>query len=216
VTLPRDASFLWKFLHTLARLIRPLLCKLCIEGVEHVPTQGGCVLVCNHTLGPDYIVLGYASPRQVYFMAKMEIFGWHPLLTKLFINAGVFPVRRGQSDLGAISSAVELLNSGHVVGMYPEGTRSLTGVLQRGKTGAARIAMQAQAPVVPVVVLHAEQILHGLGRRLHRPEVSVRFGPPLSVMGDPSDALAARDNTDKIMRAIAALLPPELRGEYSD
>ncbi len=216
MTLPSDASWVWKFLVALARLIRPLFCKLSVEGSHHLPTQGGCLLVCNHNPGPDFIVLGLVAPRQVYFMAKMEIFGWNPLLTKLFNAAGVFPVRRGQSDTGAIDAAVDRVREGRVVAMFPEGTRSRTGGLQRGKTGAARIAMQAETSVVPMVVINSDKILRGFGRRLHRPAVIVRFGPPLTVAGDTNDAFAVRENTDKIMRAMAALLPVELRGEYSD
>ncbi|MCX6049816.1 MAG: lysophospholipid acyltransferase family protein [Chloroflexi bacterium] len=200
----------------LAQLIRPLFCKLTVEGSHYLPAQGGCVLVCNHNPGPDYIVLGMISPRQVHFMAKMEIFGWHPLLTKLFNAAGVFPVRRGQSDTGAIGAAVDRVREGRVVAMFPEGTRSRTGMLQRGKTGAARIAMQAAAPVVPMVVINSDKILRGLGRRLRRPEVIVRFGPPLTVTGDTNDASVVREHTGTIMQAMAALLPVELRGEYAD
>lgn len=174
------------------------------------------MLVCNHNPGPDYIVLGLVAPRQVYFMAKMEIFGWNPLLTQLFNAAGVFPVRRGQSDTGAIGAAVERVREDKVVAMFPEGTRSRTGLLQRGKTGAVRIAIQAQAPVVPMVVINSDKILRGFGRRLHRPEVIARFGPPLTVTGDTNDADVVREQTDKIMRAMAALLPVELRGEYAD
>ncbi len=214
--LPSDASLLWKFLVALARFIRPLFCKLSVEGSEYVPAQGGCVLVCNHNPGPDFIVLGMVAPRQVYFMAKMEIFGWNPLLTKLFNAAGVFPVRRGQSDLGAIGAAVGLVRAGRIVAMFPEGTRSRTGALQHGKTGAARIAMQALAPVVPMVVINSGQILYGFGRQLHRPEVIVRFGPPITVAGDTNDMTVVHKHTDQIMRAIATLLPPELRGEYGD
>lgn len=212
---PRDASSVWKFLHRLITLLKPLFCKLKIEDRQHVPEQAGCVLVCNHTYGPDFIVLGYASPRQVYYMAKMEIFGWHPLLTKLLVTAGVFPVRRGQSDKGAITAAVNLVRTGKVVGMFPEGTRSRNGALQRGRSGAARIAMEAQVPVVPVVVLNSPAILHKLGRRLRAPEVVIRFGQPIYLAGDPNDSQAAHDNTTQIMRALAVLLPPELRGVYA-
>ncbi len=212
---PRDASSVWKFLHRLITLLKPLFCKLKIEGGQNVPEQAGCILACNHTYGPDFIVLGYASPRQVYYMAKMEIFGWHPLLTKLLVTAGVFPVRRGQSDKGAIMAAVDLVRTGKVVGMFPEGTRSHSGALQRGRSGAARIAMAAQVPVVPVVVLNSQAILHKLGRRLQVPEVVVRFGPPIYVTGDPNDSQTVHDNTTQIMLTLAALLPTELRGVYT-
>ncbi|MDQ3249806.1 MAG: 1-acyl-sn-glycerol-3-phosphate acyltransferase [Chloroflexota bacterium] len=214
MTLPRDASRFWKFLYRLITLLRPLFCTLQVEGRHHVPTQGGCVLVCNHSMGPDYVVLGYASPRQVYYMAKMEIFAWHPLLTKVLVAVGVFPVHRGQSDLGAIQGAVDLVRNGHVVGMFPEGTRSRTGKLQRGKSGAVRIAMHAGAPVVPAVVLNAHQVVRGVGRWWPRPTVIVRFGKPIYLSGDAGDSQNAHDNTEKVMAAMAALLPPELRGEY--
>ncbi|MFN8493230.1 MAG: lysophospholipid acyltransferase family protein [Caldilineaceae bacterium] len=215
MTLPRDASLLWKILYVIATIFKPLFFRLKVEGREHVPEQGGCILVSNHTMGPDFLVLAYACPRQVFYMAKMEIFGWHPLLTKLFISSGVFPVRRGQTDLAALHAAVDLVRSGRIVGMFPEGTRSHTGILQRGKSGASRIAMQAQAPVVPVVVLNSEKVLKRLGRRLRAPEVIVRFGKPFSINGDNADPAITRHNTEKIMQAIAALLPNELRGEYA-
>lgn len=215
MTLPSDASLLWKILYVIATLFKPLFFRLKVEGREHVPAQGGCILVSNHTLGPDFLVLAYACPRQVFYMAKMEIFKWNPLLTKLFLASGVFPVRRGQTDMAAVNAAVDLVRAGRIVGMFPEGTRSHNGVLQRGKSGAARIAMQAQALVVPVVVLHSEKVLKGLGRRLRAPEVIVRFGHPFSMNGDNTDPALTRHNTEKIMEAIAALLPAELRGEYA-
>lgn len=215
MNLPQDASLLWKSLYLFATLIKPLFCKLTIEGRENVPAQGGCMLACNHTMGPDYVVLGYACPRQVFYMAKMEIFNWHPLLAKFITSAGVFPVRRGQSDKNAVSAAVNLLQAGRVVGMFPEGTRSPNNVLQHGKSGAARIAMQAQAPVVPVVVLNSERMLRGLGRRLRSPQVIIRFGKPIYCQGDQTDVALVRQHTEKIMQAIAALLPAELRGEYA-
>lgn len=213
--LPHDASRLWKTLYVIATILKPLFFHLKVEGRENVPAEGGCILVSNHTRGPDFLVLAYACPRQVFYMAKMEIFRWNPLLTKLFVSAGVFPVRRGQSDLLALNAAVSLVQQGHVVGMFPEGTRSSNGILQKGKSGAARIAMQSEAPLVPVVVLNAEKVFEGFGRRLRRPEVIVRFGKPFCVSGDNSDPAATRHHTEKIMQAIAALLPPERRGEFT-
>jgi 1-acyl-sn-glycerol-3-phosphate acyltransferase len=213
---PRDASLLWKLLHVLITLIRPLLCRLTVEGRERMPPAGGCVIASNHTLGPDYVVLGYASLRQVYYMAKMEIFAWHPLLTRFLAAIGTFPVQRGRGDIEAMNKAVEVVRSGKVLGMFPEGTRSRTGRLMRGKTGTARIALLAQAPVVPAVVLDSHLILKRFGQFWRRPHVVVRFGEPLHLTGDPDDPTETRRQTERIMREIAALLPPERRGVYAD
>jgi 1-acyl-sn-glycerol-3-phosphate acyltransferase len=215
VKIPQDAVPVWKFIYALATLVRPLFCRLVVEGAEHVPTTGGCVVACNHTMGPDYVVLGYASPRQLHYMAKVEIFAWHPLLTRLFNAVGTFPIQRGKGDVSAINTAVEVVRSGKIVGMFPEGTRSRTGQLMRGKSGAARIAMLAQAPVVPAVVIGSSQILKQWYKLGPRPQVIVRFGPPLRLSGNADNPEDARSSTEEIMRAMAALLPPELQGHYA-
>ncbi len=188
-------------------LLKPLLCRLQVEGREHVPEWGGCIVACTHTRGPDYVILGYAAPRQIYYMAKSELFAIHPWLTKFLWNVGTFPVQRGRSDVGAIQAAERLLQDGHALGMFPEGTRSRDGQLRRGKTGAARIAAQAGVPVVPAAVMNAHALFTQLGRR---PQITVRFGPPIQL--DP--AASAKANTDQIMHAIAQLLPPDKRGDY--
>jgi 1-acyl-sn-glycerol-3-phosphate acyltransferase len=216
VKIPQDAVPVWKFIYALATLIRPLFCRLVVEGTEHIPATGGCVVACNHTMGPDYVVLGYASTRQLYYMAKVEIFAWNPLLTRLFNAVGTFPIQRGKGDVTAINTAVEIVRSGKVLGMFPEGTRSRTGQLLRGKSGAARIAMLANAPVVPAVVIGASQILKQWYKLGPRPQVIVRFGPPLHITGNADNPEEARANTEIIMREMAMLLPPELRGYYGE
>jgi 1-acyl-sn-glycerol-3-phosphate acyltransferase len=97
--------------------------------------------------------------------------------------------------------------------MFPEGTRSRTGKLQRGRSGAARVAMLAQAPVVPAVVINAERLFkpENWARLRKRDQISVRFGPPLSPPAAVDDSRALRTYTRAIMAAMADLLPPERR-----
>lgn len=209
--IPRDASRLWQFFYVLLTVLKPLLCRLRVEGAEHVPATGGCIVASNHSMGPDYVILGYASPRQIFYMAKIELFHVHPLLSKLLNMVGTFPIDRGRTDTEALSVAETLLLQDKVLGMFPEGTRSRTGELRRGKTGAVRIAMKTQTPVVPAAVINGDAIFKKLGRR---PEVIVRFGPPLYPTGDSKHKTIPRDQTDAVMRAIAQLLPPEQRGIY--
>lgn len=214
---PAQATPFWRFLHALIELcLKHILCHLEIEGEEHVPLTGGCIIACNHNVGPDYVVLGFASPRQVYYMAKSEIFDVHPLLTRFLYAVGTFPIRRGRRDEGAIEAAVELLASQRVLGMFPEGTRSRNGTLQRGRSGATRIALRTGVPVVPAVVINSGPLFARMRFKLRtRPTVTVRFGPPITLTGSDSDSAAVRAGTDRIMHAIAALLPPDLRGVYA-
>lgn len=172
-----------------------------------MPLQGGCVLSCNHTMGPDFLVVGYASRRQVYFMAKQELFEINRALTWLFNTTGVFPIRRGETDLVAVGHAIDLVKSGHVLGMFPEGTRSRSGKLQRGRSGVARIAIQAQAPVVPAYVANAGPIFQRSNYWSAKPRaaVTVRFGPPLPPPVDTNDSRALRTFTRQIMQAISGL-----------
>ena len=210
---PHQATRTWKVLVVVAIIIKPFFLRLRIEGAENIPASGGCIAACNHTLGPDYVILGYASPRQVYYMAKSELFKIHPWLTALLHGAGAFPVRRGERDSDAVEQAVKMIHAGFVVGMFPEGTRSRTGKLQRGRSGAARVAMLAQAPVVPAVVINAERMFspQNWARLRKRDQISVRFGPPLPPPAEIDDSHALRTYTRAIMAAMADLLPPERR-----
>lgn len=211
--IPRDASRLWQFLYVLFTPILPLLCRLRVEGREWVTASGGCIVACNHSMGPDYFLLGYGSPRQIFYMAKMELFQVHPWFSRFLEAAGAFPVERGKSDTNAITAAETLLRQGKVLGMFPEGTRSHTGVLGRGKSGVVRIAQAAQAPIVPAVVINSGAVFKQLGRR---PEVIVRFGPPLVFSEVENQQMTVQAQLDAVMRAMAQLLPPGQRGSYGE
>jgi len=210
---PHNSTRLWRFLWSSIGSILLLFCRLRIDGTEHIPKTGGCVLASNHTMGPDYLFLALPAGRQIYYMAKAEAFTIHPWITKLLWNAGVFPIRRGKADTNALQGAVDLAQQGHMVGMFPEGTRSRNGELQRGRSGVARIAMQADVPVVPVVVINSEAIYTGW-RRLKRPEITIRFGKPQVFDGDLENPKAVQHHTQELMIALARLLPPTLQGFY--
>jgi 1-acyl-sn-glycerol-3-phosphate acyltransferase len=213
--LPKDATLLWKILWTIAWLLRPFSCKLQVEGMENMPKGGGLVLACNHTMGPDYVVLGFISQRMIHFLAKSEIFDQHDVLCKIMSNIGGIPIERGKRDEAAMKAAVDVVDRGSILGMFPEGTRSRTGQLQAGKTGAVRIALAAKAPVVPVVVLNSEALIPGL-LQWPKPTVTVRIGRPIRFDDAGTDPASLAEQTDVMMTAIAEMLPPEQRGVYAD
>ncbi|MEM7132073.1 MAG: lysophospholipid acyltransferase family protein [Chloroflexota bacterium] len=205
-------------MHGLIRFgVGALLCRLTVDGRENVPPTGGCVVASNHNIGPDYVVLGYGASRQIFYMAKKETFGIHPLLDRFLWAVGAFPVERGKRDQGAIQEAVDLVQSGRVLGMFPEGTRSKDGVLQKGRSGAIRIAVEAGVPILPAAVTNSNELMQRLLFKLwRRPAVTVRFGPPIYPVQGENSPQTIRKLTHQTMVAIATLLPPEKRGPYAE
>ncbi len=212
---PVDGSIQWRLMWWFAWLLRPFLCKLHMDGVENVPLSGGFLLASNHFAGLDTVVKGFACPRQIHYMAKKDLFEINAFAAWFFPTFGVFPIDRARLDLKALEQAVSLVESGRVVGIYPEGTRSRTGKLGRGKTGVARIAMSTGVPVVPVMSLGGQHLFSGI-LRWGRPTITVKFGKPLQLHGDAQKSAEARRETSRIMYAIAELLPPDHRGVYAD
>jgi 1-acyl-sn-glycerol-3-phosphate acyltransferase len=181
-----------------------LVFRLRATGVENVPRQGGFVLAANHWSNFDPWPLAIpVFPRRFFrFMAKSELF-WFPL--SLVIRAGGgFRVRRGEQDEQAIATAVELVREGHAVVMFPEGTRRRKGIRKRRearwRSGAARIALQADAPLVPAGIAGTERLAR-LG------PLRVAYGPPVAI-GDLSElptAEAARIATERLSDAVTEL-----------
>jgi 1-acyl-sn-glycerol-3-phosphate acyltransferase len=185
---------------------RPLLSglfRLRAEGLEHIP-EGGFVLAANHTSNLDPWALGLPlfPKRQLRFMAKNELF--NPILGPILNAGGAFPVRRGEGDLEAIRTAVELVRAGEVVVMFPEGTRRRKGLRKKFKprahTGAARIAIWAKAPLIPAAIIGTDR-LRRLGPWL------VRYGAPIPVddLHDQEPAEGAKVATERLMAAIEEL-----------
>lgn len=211
----RDALPVYAIAYALLRSYYGVATRLRVEGRDYVPLQGGVVVACNHTRGNDYFALGMASPRQIYFMGKAEAFETYRIVGALLRAGGSISVARGAGDLEALAQAVKVVRDGHLLGMFPEGHRSPDGRLQRGKTGATRIALEAGAPVLPAVVIGAEAGFKNFPRFWDRKLLLVRFGAPFYLEGTASDRASVVNGTKRIMRSIAALLPEEMRGEYA-
>lgn len=179
---------------------------LTVQGTEHIPPNGGLLIVSNHLSIADPPLLVTICPRPVTFMGKIELFK-NPLLGRIFTSWGVFPVRRGQVDIGAVRMALGLLKSGAAVVLFPEGTRRRQG-LGEALPGVGYFAARSGCPVLPMGIVGTQSINDLLDIR-HRPTVNVRFGETFMVPKS-SPELGA----DLIMHNIAALLPKERRGRY--
>lgn len=208
-------------------LIGPLLKAIfrpVAEGTENVPEHGPAILACNHLSYADWLFMPATIPRRVTFVAKAEYFtgrgpkGW--LQRWFFAGAGQVPIDRsgGRASQGALLSGLKVLRRGELFGIYPEGTRSLDGRLYRGKTGVARLALEAKVPVIPVAVINTDQIAPPgkLFGRFMRPRV--RFGKPLDFSrywGMEGDRHILRSITDEIMYEIMAMSGQEYVDMYA-
>jgi 1-acyl-sn-glycerol-3-phosphate acyltransferase len=142
---------LYRFAKLLCTTVLVVLRRWEIRGRENFPLTGGLVLMGNHISYWDPVVIGCAIPRKISFMAKAELFDV-PVLAPIIRKLGTFPVRRGGSDRSAIRKALELLGSGCVVGIFPEGSRSESGEIMEPHMGAAMIALKGNVPILPVAV----------------------------------------------------------------
>jgi 1-acyl-sn-glycerol-3-phosphate acyltransferase len=179
------------------------LYRLRARGVEHLP-EGGFVLAANHTSNFDPWPLGIPllPRRQLRFMAKSELF--NPLLAPILRAGGAFKVRRGERDIEAVRTAVELVKEGEIVVMFPEGTRRHKGLrkkhVARAHTGAARIALGAGAPLVPAAIKGTDR-LSRLG------PLRVVFGKPLDLsdLEGLDQKRASEEATERLMARIEEL-----------
>lgn len=210
----------WVFLGPLLKLIfRPYA-----EGTENVPEEGAAILASNHLSYSDWLFMPLVIPRRVTFVAKAEYFttpgikGW--LQKTFFSGAGQVPIDRssGTAAAGAITTGLKILASGELFGIYPEGTRSHDGILYRGRTGVARMALDAKVPVIPVAVIGTDIVappgkIYGRYTRPH-----VKFGKPLDFSryeGLEDDRFVLRSITDEIMYEIMELSGQEYVDVYA-
>ena len=203
----------WSKYVLLGPLMR-LLARPTIEGLEHIPARGGAILAGNHLAVADSFLVPLLVRRRITYLAKREYFvqpgfiGW--IKKVFFTGVGQVPVDRavGSEAQAALGTAIRLLREGKLLGIYPEGTRSPDGRLYKGKTGVARMALEAGVPVIPVAAIGTNK-LNPIGSRMWRPHhVHIRIGEPLDFSryaGMAGDRFIERSMTDEIMYTLMEL-----------
>ena len=211
----RGQRIAYAVVRSLLRLAVLLLTRAHVHGREHVPRAGAGIVVSNHIAAVDPGVLMAVLPRPIAFMSKAENARG---ILKLFIPLlGAFTVRRGAADRRALRVAEQVLQQGRLLCMFPEGTRSVSGVLGSAHGGAALLAIKSAVPIIPLAITGTPRIFLRHFPWVGLPHVTVTVGAPFAVCSH--DGTAQRDDreqaTGEIMAQIAALLPPELRGIHA-
>ena len=195
-----------------------------VRGEEHVPEAGGAILASNHLSFSDSIFLPLVLKRRVTFLAKSDYFTGRGLKGRLtagfFKGVGQLPIDRsgGQASEAALQTGLKVLRRGDLLGIYPEGTRSPDGRLYRGKTGVARLALEAGVPVLPVAMIGTDKV-QPIGRRLPKiGRVGIVIGAPLDFSrydGMEDDRFVLRSITDEIMYELMELSGQEYVDRYA-
>ncbi|NUP99004.1 MAG: 1-acyl-sn-glycerol-3-phosphate acyltransferase [Armatimonadetes bacterium] len=174
---------------------------LTMRGTDNVPARGPAILMANHESYFDPYLLTFLSIRPVAFMAKIELFegklGW------FFPRLNCLPVKRGTADLTAFRESARLLQRGHLLGIFPEGTRTADGTMGPAHRGSISIAIRTGVPIVPVAIWGTYQVLPRSGG-LRRHPVGVSVGRPYRLVGLPRDAHRNKPLLDRIGRRIMA------------
>jgi 1-acyl-sn-glycerol-3-phosphate acyltransferase len=190
-------------------LIRPLvrtLYRLEVAGGDRIPARGPGILVANHDSVLDPFVLGCATPRVVHFMAKAEL--WRSRAVGFLMDAfGSFPVERAAGDRSAVARAAELLRAGELVAVFPQGT-ALPFRRKPYARGAARLALQTGAPLVPTCLVGTERAVRPHRVRIGFPRVLVLVGRPIRVEPQRATVVAAKALTARIEETIEELRRP--------
>ncbi|GIH96492.1 lysophospholipid acyltransferase family protein [Planobispora siamensis] len=210
-------AILWPFLHL---IFRPWA-----EGVENVPKEGPVILAGNHLSFADHFFGALFLPRKVISLGKAEYFtgkGVKGMISRAFFSGvGTVPIDRsgGKASEAALRTGLRILREGHVLGIYPEGTRSHDGRLYKGKTGVARLALESRVPVIPWAMINTFEMMPP-GRPVPKLGIrpGVKFGKPLDFSryyGMEEDRLVLRAVTDEIMYALMELSGQEYVDKYA-
>ena len=216
--------FYWVLKYVLVGPWLRVLFRPWVEGLENVPDKGPAIFASNHLSFSDSFFLPLVVPRHITFLAKSDYFtgsglkGW---FSKVFFSGvGQVPVDRsgGRASEAAIRTGQRILDAGKLLGIYPEGTRSPNGTLYRGKTGVARMAMEAKVPILPVAMINTYEIQPPGSLRPRLRRVGVRIGRPLDFSryeGLENDRFVLRSVTDEVMYELMTLSGQEYVDMYA-
>jgi 1-acyl-sn-glycerol-3-phosphate acyltransferase len=171
-----------------------------VTGVEHFPAEGGVIAAVNHCSNADPVLVGMGCPRRLASLGKIELFR-NPLFGGLLRRLGAIPLNRGAADAGALKAASAVLESGTALLLFPEGTRSRTGKLKKGRRGAAMLSVRCRVPILPMHLSGTFRMF----RHLFTRRVILNIGTPLDPaayagLGLHSKALTARISEDTMAR----------------
>ena len=216
--------FYWMCKYILIGPWLKLLFRPQVEGLENLPADGAAILASNHLSFSDSIFLPLVCKRRITFLAKSDYFttpGFKGWLTKLFMSgAGQVAVDRsgGRASEAALRTGLRILSEGQLLGIYPEGTRSGDGRLYRGKTGVARMALEARVPVIPCAMVNTHLIQPPGRVRPNVMRVKIVIGAPLDFSryeGLSGDRFVLRSMTDEIMYELMQLSGQEYVDIYA-
>jgi 1-acyl-sn-glycerol-3-phosphate acyltransferase len=183
---------------TIGGLVR-LFAPLRVYGKERVPLEGGLVMAFNHFSWIDPPAFGDASPRTIYYMAKMEAHRI-PGLGQLIRAFGTFSVRRGESDREAVRMMRHVVRGGHALGLFAEGTRQRTGVPGKVQPGAAMVALQEGVPIIPAAIHGSHEWRPGNWK-----PISIVWGEPMTFEGLPKNAKGYREASQQVEQELHRL-----------
>lgn len=216
MSLLKDTTVIYRFGHFLARFCFRIFGRMDVVGTECVPKFGPLIVVSNHLSLNDPPLLVAAIPRPLFFIGKRELFK-NPISRVLMQAFNVSPFDRSSAGIDAVRVLMQNLERDRSVVIFPEGTRSPDGTLQKGRLGVVFLALKSQAPILPVAVTGTNKFpLWRVPFPFKRMKVSI--GPPFTlpmIEGDPSRAVMS-SMLDMVMGRIAEQLPPELRGVYDN
>lgn len=204
---------LYSLFKSLFWLITHISCRFRVSGRQNIPRTGPVLIVSNHLVWYDPIVIGVLFPRRLWFMAKIEIFRL-PVVGFFARLTGQIPVHRGESDRAALEQALAYLREGRAVTIFPEGTVARHERLLQAHTGVAMLALRSGVPILPVAHTGTRRVF--IGRRGWFPRVDVQIGEPYvpQVPAGLSRKAALRMVTEDLMVRIAQMMPDEERGAY--